>query len=229
MANIEKFSQKVVLVTGSSSGIGAATAVHLSGLGAQVVITGRSADRLHAVSIQCQQNSTQGLKPLQVIADLDDENDSKLLIDTTIKSFGRLDVLVNNAAEFNCNSNIQNQDSIHTYDKFANALAHSMAKSAIDMFTRSLAYELGPQGVRVNSINPAQMKTPVYENFGMSKEEVEKMWSEVSKQYPLRRPGEPEDVAKAVAYLASDDSSFATGVSLKLDGGFMDSLQFIFS
>ncbi|CAG2122330.1 unnamed protein product, partial [Medioppia subpectinata] len=104
-----------------------------------------------------------------------------------------------------------------------------MAKSAIDMFTRSLAYELGPQGVRVNSINPAQIKTPVYENFGMSKEEVEKMWSEVSQKYPLRRPGEPKDVAKAVAYLASDDSSFATGVSLKLDGGFMDSLQFIFS
>ena len=62
----------------------------------------------------------------------------------------------------------------------------------------------------------------------MKDEEIETMWSKVSQAYPLRRPGEPEDVAKAIAYLASDDSSFATGVNLKLDGGFCDSLQFIF-
>ncbi|CAG2119254.1 unnamed protein product [Medioppia subpectinata] len=175
---------------GSSSGIGAAIAIHLSNLGAQVVITGRNADRLKAIAVQCDQKSTQGLKALQVIADLDDENDCKRLIDKTIESFTKIDVLVNNAAEFNRNSNIQNDDAIHMFDKtmrtnlrntfvlthfavphiiktkgsivnissvsaikpFANALAHCMAKCAIDMFTRSLAYELGPKGVRVNGI-----------------------------------------------------------------------------
>ncbi|CAG2106868.1 unnamed protein product, partial [Medioppia subpectinata] len=92
-----------------------------------------------------------------------------------------------------------------------------MAKCAIDMFTRSLAYELGPKGVRVNGINPAQIKTPVYEMF-MAKKDIDQMWSDVSRRYPLGRAGEPKDVAKAVAFLASSDSSFATGVSLKLDG-----------
>ena len=62
----------------------------------------------------------------------------------------------------------------------------------------------------------------------MSEKEIEEMWTKVSENYPLRRPGEPEDVAKAIAFLASDDSSFGTGVNFKLDGGFCDSLQFFF-
>jgi meso-butanediol dehydrogenase/(S,S)-butanediol dehydrogenase/diacetyl reductase len=62
----------------------------------------------------------------------------------------------------------------------------------------------------------------------MTTDQVEVMWDEVSKKYPLRRAGEPQDIAKAIAFLASDDSSFATGVNLKLDGGYLDSLQFIF-
>jgi NAD(P)-dependent dehydrogenase (short-subunit alcohol dehydrogenase family) len=62
----------------------------------------------------------------------------------------------------------------------------------------------------------------------MTGDEIEKMWEAVSKKYPLRRPGEPEDVAKAIAFLASNDSSFATGVNFKLDGGYLDSLQLIF-
>ncbi|XP_054157925.1 4-formylbenzenesulfonate dehydrogenase TsaC1/TsaC2-like [Oppia nitens] len=267
MSNSHNFDQKVVLITGASSGIGAATAIQLSALGAQTVITGRNADRLHAIALQCNQKSTKGLTALEVISDLDNESDSKRLIDETIKKFGRIDVLVNNAALFDTNSNIESPDAIDVFDKimrtnlrntfvlthfavphliktkgsivnissvtafkpFANALVYCMAKSAIDMLTRGLAQELGPKGVRVNCINPAQIQTPVYAHFGMTVEEENKMWSEVSKKTPLRRPGEADDVAKAVAYFASDDSSFATGVSLKLDGGFMDSPQFIFS
>lgn len=76
--------------------------------------------------------------------------------------------------------------------------------------------------------SPAQIRTPVYKTFGMSDKEIEEMWEKVSQKYPLRRPGEPEDVAKAIAFLASDDASFGTGVNLKLDGGFCDSLQFVF-
>jgi NAD(P)-dependent dehydrogenase (short-subunit alcohol dehydrogenase family) len=62
----------------------------------------------------------------------------------------------------------------------------------------------------------------------MTGDQIEKMWDTVSKKYPLRRPGEPEDVAKAITFLASNDSSFATGVNFKLDGGYLDSLQLIF-
>ncbi len=79
------------------------------------------------------------------------------------------------------------------------------------------------------TISPAQIMTPVYANFGMNEDEVAKMKVGVSKKYPLGRIGEPIEIAKAIAFLASNDSSFATGVNLKLDGGFCDSLQLVFS
>ena len=91
------FTGKVILITGSSSGIGAATAVLFAKSGAQVVITGTKADKLSKVAQQCQQVSPEGLVALQVVADVINEEDLKRLVDNTIKEFGQLNVLVNNA------------------------------------------------------------------------------------------------------------------------------------
>ena len=91
------FSDKVVLITGSSSGIGAATAVLFSKSGAQVVVTGRNAEKVEEVAQNCQKVSSKGLSPLRVVADVGKEEDINRLVDETIKKFGRLDVLVNNA------------------------------------------------------------------------------------------------------------------------------------
>jgi NAD(P)-dependent dehydrogenase (short-subunit alcohol dehydrogenase family) len=97
MSNSKDFSGKVVIVTGSSSGIGEAIAIHLSQLGAQLVITGRNEDNVKRVAKQCLSVSPKGLKPLQVIADITKDEDAKRLIETTAKEFGKIDVLVNNA------------------------------------------------------------------------------------------------------------------------------------
>jgi NAD(P)-dependent dehydrogenase (short-subunit alcohol dehydrogenase family) len=98
-------------------------------------------------------------------------------------------------------------------------MINCMAKSALDMMTKCLALELGPKRIRVNSINPAAIRTPIFDKLGFeefSTSVVEKMSVE---SYPLGRIGEPIDCAKAVAYLASDDSSFVSGVTLPVDGG----------
>ena len=91
------FTGKVALVTGSSSGIGAATAVLFARSGAQVVITGTNADKLAIVAQQCQQASPKKLKALQVVADVTKEEALKNLVDTTVKEFSKIDILVNNA------------------------------------------------------------------------------------------------------------------------------------
>ena len=91
------FSGKVVLITGSSAGIGAATAVQFSRAGAQVVVTGRRADKVSEVAKECLKVSPNGTKALEVVADVTKPEDLRRLVDTTVKHFGKLDVLVNNA------------------------------------------------------------------------------------------------------------------------------------
>ena len=91
------FEDKVVLITGSSSGIGAATAVQFAKAGANVVVTGRNTDKVKAVAKQCNDVSPNKAKALEVVADVTIREDLKRLMDTTIKTFGKLDILVNNA------------------------------------------------------------------------------------------------------------------------------------
>jgi len=97
MANTTDFTGKVVLITGSSAGIGATTAIEFSKYGAQVVITGRNAKNLSEVSEKCKSVSPKGLEPLEIVADVTKTDDCKRLIDSTISQFGKLDILVNNA------------------------------------------------------------------------------------------------------------------------------------
>jgi NAD(P)-dependent dehydrogenase (short-subunit alcohol dehydrogenase family) len=91
------FSGKVALITGSSSGIGATTAIFLSKAGAQVVVTGRKAQNVSQVALKCTEVSPKGLKALEVVADVTQNTDCEQLIGSTISKFGKLDILVNNA------------------------------------------------------------------------------------------------------------------------------------
>src|SRR5688572_12695694 len=97
MSISKNFSGKVVIITGSSSGIGAATAILFAQLGAQVVVTGRNQQNVAQVTQQTNKVSPKGLKALQVVADVTNDEDCKRLINTTISKFGKLDILVNNA------------------------------------------------------------------------------------------------------------------------------------
>jgi NAD(P)-dependent dehydrogenase (short-subunit alcohol dehydrogenase family) len=256
MANSRDFTGKVALITGSSSGIGATTAIFFSKAGAQVVVTGRNAQNVSQVAQECTKVSPKGLKALEVVADLTKNDDCKRLIESTISKFGKLDILVNNAGA-GAISSIKDPLVIDIYDRVMKlnlrsvvylthlAVEHlektkgviinissvaglkplvpfsiyCMSKSALDMFTKCLALELGPKGIRVNVVNPAAVKTNFGEAMGFGKEDINKRMEEHAKQYPLGRVGEPEDIANAILYLASDESSFVTGINLVLDGG----------
>ncbi|CAG2115172.1 unnamed protein product [Medioppia subpectinata] len=256
MSTSKNFSDKVVLITGSSGGIGAVTAVEFARCGAQVVITGRNADNLSEVAKQCAAVSPKGLKPLEVLADVSKDVDCKRLIDSTISAFKRLDILVNNAGRgMHCpitdtalldkyrevmdtnlrsviylthlsvehlektKGNIINISSIVALKPVSTAFLYSMSKCALDMFTKCLALELGPKGIRVNVINPGAVRTNFLQAVGLTKEQSEAAYSERGVQYPVGRVGESIDIANAILFLASDEASFVTGIQFVSDGG----------
>ncbi|XP_054167703.1 uncharacterized oxidoreductase MexAM1_META1p0182-like [Oppia nitens] len=228
------FTGKVALITGSSSGIGAGIAELFAKSGANVVVTGRNADRVAKVAKQCTDLSPKQLTALEVVGDVNREVDCNCLIDTTVQTYGKIDILVNNVGidhfadpnsadyyqlflsvmQTNLNSvvylthkcvpylaktrgnviNISSNASKVTINGYS---PHCMSKAAVDMFTKCMAAELGPKHhIRVNSVNTDRLS---------------------SKQY---WPGQPEDIAQTVAFLASDTAAgFLTGSIVVADGG----------
>ncbi|CAG2161536.1 unnamed protein product [Oppiella nova] len=265
------FSGKVALVTGSSSGIGAATAILFAKSGANVVVTGRNATKVSEVAKQCLNDyatkvsevakqclnvSPKGLKALEVVADVTRDEDLVRLVDTTVKEFGKIDILVNNAGSAlkasisdsnfmenyrhvlktdldsvvflthicvkhleKSKGNIINMSSIRSTQTSPQYSPYCMSKSALDMFTKCIAVELGHKGIRVNCINPGAVKTNFSINVGVSESDSEEFYEAYGKLYPVGRYGVGDDIANAVLYLASNESSFITGSVLVADGG----------
>ncbi|KAG8038760.1 hypothetical protein G9C98_000315 [Cotesia typhae] len=245
------FLGKVVLITGASSGIGAATAIHLSHLGASLSLTGRNLTNLEKIADQCNKER----KPFLITGELTNEDDTKNILESTINHFGKLDILINNAGTierggientsldqydrvFNLNvrsmyqltmlavphliktkGNIVNVSSVNGLRSFPGVLAYCMSKSAIDQFTRCTAIELGSKQVRVNAVNPGVVITNLHERSGMSPEELSAFFERSKTTHALGRPGQADEVAKTIAFLASDDASNITGATLPVDGG----------
>jgi NAD(P)-dependent dehydrogenase (short-subunit alcohol dehydrogenase family) len=247
---------KVTLITGASSGIGAATAVHFARLGAKLCLTGRNEANLQKVSDTCATlMSPDTERPFLVLGDMTVEADLHQMVEKTIGKFGRLDILVNNAGimEFgsiettsmdqydrvmNVNvravyqltmlavphlvaarGSIVNVSSVCGTRAFPGILAYCMSKSAIDQLTSCVALELAGKGVRVNSVNPGVIVTDLQRRAGLADDAYKKFIEHTAESHPLGRPGEPEEVARAIAFLASDDASFITGDQLHIDGG----------
>lgn len=97
--------------------------------------------------------------------------------------------------------------------------AYSLSKGAVVNYTRAIAAELGPHGVRANAVCPGVTETPMPKQ-DRSEAEWEQLASQMAEQYPLRRLGQPEDIANAMLYLASDEAAWVTGQALVVDGGF---------
>lgn len=246
------FDGKVVLITGGSSGIGAGAARHLAKLGAKVSIIGRSEKRLSEVAEQIKQSGA--LAPLAIVADV--TKDAKRIVDETIKYFGQLDVLINNAGivitdtatkvqmpefdrifDINVRSviiltklcvphleqtkgNIVNVSSIGGLKPIRTVMSNCMTKAALDQFTKCSALDLASKGIRVNSINPSVIRTPIFETLGIPSQHVEKMLEDYKNKYPVGRIGNVSDTNAAIAFLADDKSaSFLTGILLPVDGG----------
>lgn len=248
------FAGKVVLITGASSGIGAATAKHLASLGASLALTGRNVENLRKVADECStQQSTP--KPLLLTGELTNESDTKSILDSCIKHYGKLDVLVNNAGvlesggientnmeqydrimNINIRSiyhlttlavphliktkgNVVNVSSVNGIRAFPGVLAYCVSKAAVDQFTRCAALDLAPKEVRVNCVNPGVTITNLHKRGGMNEEQYEQFLKRTKDTHALGRPGDPMEVAKTIAFLASDDASNITGASIPVDGG----------
>ena len=99
----------------------------------------------------------------------------------------------------------------------AGGSVYSATKAAVDAATRSLAKELGPRGIRVNAVNPGMVVTEGMQSLGIHESELRR---QVEAQTPLRRIGQPHDIAPAVAFLASEDAAWVTGETLYISGGY---------
>ena len=95
----------------------------------------------------------------------------------------------------------------------------SATKAAVRSLVRSLAAEFAPRGIRVNAVSPGPMSTPFLSKLGLSEKQLDEAASAIKDQVPLHRFGEAGEIAKAALFLASDDSSFMTGLELVVDGG----------
>ena len=247
---------KVALITGASSGLGAATAKLFASLGAKLSLTGRNEANLKLVVDECKcVGPADAEPPLMVLGDVCSESDVAKLVDATTKKFGRLDILVNNAGIFALDT-IQNT-SLENFDRMMNTnlrsvfqltmlcvphlietrgnivnvssitgtraingmVSYCMSKAAMDQMTSCIALELAPKGVRVNSINPGVIVTEIHKRGGMSEDDYAKFLQIAKERQPLGRVGDPEEVAQAIAFLASSNASFITGEHVHTDGG----------
>ena len=109
--------------------------------------------------------------------------------------------------------------SVGSHKGFPAASVYSGTKAAMRSFTRTLAAELAARNIRVNAVAPGPIETPIFERTGLSKEERDDFAKNAIAAVPLKRFGKPEEVATTVAFLASKDASYITGVELDVDGG----------
>ena len=241
-----KLKNKVAIITGSSRGIGKAVAILFAEEGAKVVINCKDQTEDEKKIV----NAIGKNKAIFIQADISKEEDVKRLVSETIKKFGRIDILVNNAgvifregnwksseeiwhATMNINltsawlmirevapimtkngsGSIVNISSIYGFLGAASVLAYSSAKGGIITMTKAFAKELAPN-IRINAVAPGNVITD------MTKEAGKKVIKFFEQQTPLKRSAEPDEIAKAILFLASSDASFITGELLVVDGGY---------
>ncbi|ODM99781.1 Glucose 1-dehydrogenase 2 [Orchesella cincta] len=253
------FKNKVVLVTGSSSGMGLAMNLRFAKLGAKVVVQGRDEKKMAEAVQQCTAASPFGYKPLQVKADVGVDADLINLVNKVIATYGQLDVLVNNAGVIalspiddpelmkkfdnqmkinvrapvllcslcaphleKTKGNIVNISSGIGMRAFPGAIGYSVSKWAVMMITEGLALELGPKGVRVNTINPGFIENQAWHDKAGYGPEVGIAFKKGS---PLGRNGTVQDIVNCVVFLTSDEASYINAVAVPVDGGITKTIQ----
>jgi NAD(P)-dependent dehydrogenase (short-subunit alcohol dehydrogenase family) len=101
----------------------------------------------------------------------------------------------------------------------ANKTVYASTNAALRSIARTAATDLIPRGIRVNAVAPCPIETPIFGKTGLPKEHIDSFAKQITEAVPMKRFGKPEEVARAVAFLASSDSSYITGVELNVDGG----------
>lgn len=247
MSNLKN---KVAVITGGNAGIGLATAKEFIVQGANVVITGRNQVLIdeavnelgnhatgilsNALSIKDTEALVSKVKdqfgkvdvlfvnagvfyPTPVGQITEEVFDEQMGINFrgavfTIEKF--LPILSDGAS-------IINLSSVNAYTGMPNTAVYAASKAALNSYTRTASTELAPRKIRVNAVNPGPIATGIFGKSGLSEEMIQGFATALQNRVPLKRFGLPEDVAKLVAFLASDDASFITGAEYNIDGGIM--------
>jgi NAD(P)-dependent dehydrogenase (short-subunit alcohol dehydrogenase family) len=243
-----RMSNKIALITGGDSGIGRAVAIAFAREGADVAIS--YLDEHEDAKETARWVEEAGRQCLLLPGDLTEKAQCQSIVDETVKKFGRIDVLVNNAAfqmthetleeipdeewvkTFDLNitamfrickaalpsmaagSSIINTSSVNSDSPKPTLLAYATTKGAIANFTAGLAQLLGERGIRVNSVAPGPIWTPLIVST-MPDEQVKTFGEET----PLGRPGQPVEVAPIYVLLASDEGSYISGARYAVTGG----------
>jgi len=248
-----RLANKVALITGGTSGIGAATAILFAEEGARVAISGRNETRGHAVVEKILES---GGRAIFVRTDVRRANECDRAVQESVNTFGGLDILFNNAGVFyphtivNCTEeewDLQidiNLKGTFLMSKFAlphmirrgrgvivnnssgwgiaggdSAVAYCASKGGVVLLTKAMAIDHGGQGIRVNCICPGDVDTPMLPEDARLRGLKWDDYLAGCANRPLGRIGTADEIAKAVLFLASDDSSFMTGAALVVDGG----------
>jgi NAD(P)-dependent dehydrogenase (short-subunit alcohol dehydrogenase family) len=244
-----RLKDKVAIVTGGSSGIGLAAARRLGAEGARIVIASQNKERIQAAAERVRKED--GVEVLGLECDVSSEAQVRSVVDATFERFGRLDIVVNNAGmmlfkkleEFTDadwqrvlgvdfmgavhftrqafmrmtgGGSIVNVASVHAVMTSPLVAPYAAAKAAMLSLTRSAGIEGRDKGIRCNVVLPGAIDTGMLWDNPNIKSGAEKI--------DPRDVGKPEDVAAAVAFLASDDAAFITGTALRVDGGRLDRL-----
>ena len=243
MYNPYSLKGKTILITGASAGIGRATAIECSKLGAEVIITARNHNKLQETLGMLEGDGHQ-----MVICDLQDEEQ----INTLVETLPSINGLVNNAGvnklvpiQFLKENDLQTVLKVNTISPimllqrslkkkkllqsssvvFTSSIAaigstavgeaiYTASKGAISSFVKEAAQELAKKQIRVNAVCPGMVKTDMSDSYDLNNGENEDL-----SNYPLGRYAEPREIALAIAYLLSDAASWVTGTNLIIDGG----------
>lgn len=237
--------EKTILITGASSGIGRATAIECSRMGATAITTGRDSEKLNETY-----SLLAGQGHMQIVSDLTDEGN----IETLLREITRLDGLVLSAGVGDTTPfafiDKKKLDRVFDINFFAPILLaqkllkskklskggsvvfvasidgpiighvgnsiYAASKGAVSAVVKSMAVELAVKNLRVNAVLPGMTETPLIYDRGITEEQL----NADRKNYPLGRYAKPEEIAHSVIYLLSEASSFTTGTGLIVDGGF---------
>ncbi|WP_024769211.1 SDR family NAD(P)-dependent oxidoreductase [Aquimarina macrocephali] len=245
---MKKLQNKVAVITGANSGIGLATAKLYLQEGAKVVLSGRRQEALDEVAEKLEgdfitvkadvanagdnkrliEEATikygkidilflnAGIAPIAPAHEITEEH-YDTLFNTNVK--GPILATKEALPHINDGGTILFTNSVVTQKGFDGLGVYSATKGALRAYQRVLTSEVKSRGIRVNSIAPGPIETPLYDKMGLPEDVVEEMGKGFAQQVPLGRFGTSEEVAKSALFLASEDASFINGVDLEIDGG----------
>ncbi len=243
-----KLKNKVAVITGGNSGIGFATAKLFQEEGAKVIITGKRQEAVNtavdelsgdAIGITTDASKIEEIQKLYKKVDDIYGKIDVLFLNAGVATFEPIEQVTEKTYDFQMNTNLKGlffniQKALpllkdggsiilttSTADQkgFPNTSVYSATKAAVRNLARTLSAELLDRGIRVNSIAPGPIETPIFDKLGFPQEAVSKVKEQFTSMIPMKRMGSAEEVAKGALFLASGDSSYVAGIDLSVDGG----------